>query len=848
MQTAAGDGGVGIVVVSHSRPLARAAVALAAEMVHGRSFRVAVAAGLDESTFGTDAVRIKSAIEEMDGPHGVVVLMDLGSAVLSAELALDLLDDQDARERVILCPAPLVEGLVVAAVAAAGGAGAAEVAAEARAALMGKTAHLSSGSELEPGSEPAAAASAEVVATFTVENEHGLHARPAARLVSEVRGLDAVVRVRNLTTGSAAVSGSSLSRVATLAALHGHQVEVSASGPQATEAVEHVLALASRRFDEPLAPHAAGLDGVPAADPDRPATDGRLQPASAGIGIGPVCRIGLESPSHQQDPHAADPPAAQWRRVVEAVAEVRREIERLRAVAAREVGTEEAGIFDAHLMLLGDAELLADVKRRVNAGEAAAAAWAGCIKDVEMQWAALPDPYLRARAEDVRAVGDQVLRSLVGVTAVRRTAAGVVVARSLTPADVAELDRDKVDAIVMVGGSPTSHVAILARAQGIPAVVGAGRELLALEEGTVLVVDGTAGTVVVDPPPDVLLKYRAQAAELTRVARLDLAEAARRATTRDGVPIEVAANIGSVADARSALAAGADSVGLLRTEFLFLGRERAPEVGEQEREYRAVAAALAGRAVTVRTLDVGGDKPLAYIPMPKEENPFLGLRGIRLALERPQLLADQLEALCRTAVDHPVSVMFPMVSTVDELVRARQALTDAAGPGGPPAGLRVGMMVEVPAAALSIASFLPYLDFVSIGTHDLTQYTLAAERGNAAVSGIGDALDPAVLRLVAMVCRAATGRVPVAVCGEAAADELAVPILLGLGVSELSVAPRSVPAVKRAVRNLDLLDCGDVAARALEATGPGQVRALVRSMLSAARGTAATATAATAVG
>ncbi len=823
--------GVGIVVVSHSRALARAAVALAAEMVHGRDFRVAVAAGLDESTFGTDAVQIKSAIEEMDGPDGVVVLMDLGSAVLSAELALDLLDDPTARDRVVLCPAPLVEGLVVAAVAAAGGAAAAEVASEARAALMGKTAHLSSGPEPASDSDPVPPAAADVVAVFTVDNVHGLHARPAARLVSEVRGLDAVVRVRNLTTGSVAVPASSLSRVATLAALHGHRVEVLASGPQATDAVEHVLALAARRFDEPVPPDAAG-DGA-AADPagGRLSAEGVLQPASPGIGIGPVCRIVLEPVSYQDDPDASEPPPAQWRRVVEAVAEVRREVERLRAVAARETGAQEAGIFDAHLMLLGDAELLGDVKRRVNAGEGAAAAWAGCISDVEMQWAALPDPYLRARAEDVRAVGDQVLRSLLGSPAVRRTAVGVVVARSLTPADVAELDRDQVDALVMVGGSPTSHVAVLARAQGIPAVVGAGREVLELVEGTVVVVDGTAGTLVVDPSADVLLKYRDAAAELARAAQADLAEAARPAATRDGVEVEVAANIGSVADARSALAAGADSVGLLRSEFLFLGREHAPGVDEQEREYRGVAAAMAGRPVTVRTLDVGGDKPLSYLPMPREDNPFLGLRGIRLALERPQLLAEQLQALCRTAVDHPVSVMFPMVSTVDEMVRSRAVLAQVAGTGGPPPGLRVGMMVEVPAAALSIGAFLPYLDFVSIGTNDLTQYTLAAERGNAAVSAIGDALDPAVLRLVAMVCRAAAGRIPVAVCGELAADVLAVPILLGLGVRELSVSPQSVPAVKRAVRGLDLLDCADLAARALDATGPAQVRAMAMSVV-----------------
>ena len=822
--------GVGIVVVSHSRALARAVVALAAEMVHGRAVKIAIAAGLDDTTFGTDAVQIKRAIEEVDGPDGVVVLMDLGSAVMSAELALDLLADQSTRDRVVLCPAPLVEGLVVAAVAAAGGAGAAEVAAEARTALMGKTAHLGGDPRATSADAVADAPPATAAATFTVTNEHGLHARPASRLAAQVRGLDAVVSLRNVTTGSAAVPAASLSRLATLAALQGHTLEVAASGPQAADAVDHVVALAERRFDEPADAGVMVVPDTPVGVP-RPGP----QPASPGIGIGPLRRLVVDVPSPDDDPFADDPPAAQWRRVVEAVAEVRREVERLRAVAVREAGSAEAGIFDAHLMLLGDAELLADVRRRVNDGAGAAAAWATTIREVEDQWAALPDPYLRARAEDVRAVGDQVLRSLVGTAggaqAQRRPASGVLVARTLTPADVAELDRAQVDALVQVGGSATSHVAILARAQGIPAVVGASQDLLTVPEGTTVVVDGARGLVLLDPPADVLADYREQSAALARTAAADLAEAARPATTRDGTVVEVAANIGSLADARAAVRCGADGVGLLRTELLFLGRDHAPDAAEQESEYRAVATAMAGRPVTVRTLDVGGDKPLPFLPMPSEENPFLGLRGIRLSLVRPDLLLEQLRALCRTAADHPVRVMLPMVSTVDEVLRARELLAEAAGDRGVPRGLALGMMVEVPAAALSIGSFLPYVDFVSIGTNDLTQYTLAAERGNASVAHLADALDPAVLRLVATVGRACAGHAPVAVCGEVAADPVAVPVLIGLGVGELSVGPQSVPAVKRAVRELDTLDCADLAARALAAPTAAEVRTLVAAAL-----------------
>src|SRR3954451_13064942 len=325
--------GVGIVVVSHSRALADAALALASEMLHGRSVRIEVAAGLDETPFGTDAVRVKEAIEAVDGPAGVVVFMDLGSAVLSAELALDLLDDPTAPDRVTLSAAPIVEGLVVAAVAAAGGASRSEVAAEARGALLGKAAHLSSPTETGiPELGPVDAA--EIVGVFTIENRHGLHARPAARLVSELRGLDATVVLRNLTNGSAPVPAGSLSRVATLAALRGHDVEVRASGPQAHEAVEHLVTLAKRRFDEPVELISTENAEVRAANP---VLGGPLA-ASPGIAIGPVRK--LTTVPMDLDHDEVGEPSAQWRRIVEAVAAVRQEIEHVRALTSREVGAE----------------------------------------------------------------------------------------------------------------------------------------------------------------------------------------------------------------------------------------------------------------------------------------------------------------------------------------------------------------------------------------------------------------------------------------------------------------------------------------------------------------------------
>lgn len=817
---------VGLVVVAHSRALAEAAVALAREMVRG-SLRIEVAAGLDESTFGTDGVAIASAIEKADGPDGVVVLMDLGSAVLSTELALDLLADPAMRERVTLSGAPIVEGLVVAAVTAAGGAGRAEIAAEAQDALLGKASQLSSHA---PGAaaDRATPPTAEVVGEFVVQNPHGLHARPAARLVGEVRALDATVALRNVTTGSGPVAGASLSRVGTLGALRGHVVEVRASGPQAQEAVDRVRALAARRFDEPMedAEPGAPTPFLAGRASTVPGTSGPL-PASPGVAVGQARRLSTVPVDVDALPKAE--PATEWRRLIGAVAAVRRDIEHLRALTARDAGAHQATIFDAHLSFLSDAELLADVRARVNADAGAVSAWSTVLDEVADQWDGLADPYLRERATDVRAVRDQVVQVLTGVASRRMTAPGVLVADDLTPAETAGLDLRLVRGVVLADGSPTSHAAILARARDIPAVVSAGRAVLDVPEGTTVAIDGSTGELEIGPSAAVEASYRERESRQRAQRKVELQQADQPALTRDGTHVLVAANLGSLEDAVNALSSGADGAGLVRTEFLFLERTTPPSIEEQVAQYDAIAAALHGRRVTLRTLDVGGDKPLPYLPMPIESNPFLGLRGIRLGLDRRDLLRDQLAAMCDTARRFPVSVMVPMVSTPDELAAARHLLAEAAGGAGVPESLRFGAMIEVPAAALKIEAMLPYLDFVSIGTNDLTQYTLAAERGNPAVAALADPLDPAVLLLVDQVCRAAKGRVEVAVCGEAASDPVAIPVLLGLGVGELSVAPPAVPRVKATVRSLDATDLGPLAQGALLQPDAEHVRMLVRA-------------------
>jgi phosphocarrier protein FPr len=803
---------VGLVVVSHSRPLARAAVALAQEMVHGKDIRIAVAAGLDDTTFGTDAADIVDAVTDADTGAGTVVLMDLGSAVLSAELALELLDDE-VRERVVLCPAPLVEGLVVAAVAAAGGATAAEIAAEASGALTGKIAHL--GPTASAPESAGAEAADELSGSFVVANPHGLHARPAARLAQEVRRRDARARIRNPRTDSAWVDAASLAKIATLGVRSGDEVQVRVSGSQAAETLEHILALAARNFDETV--------DTPTEVAPEPARN-RPIGAGPGLGIGPARSARAGDIVVPDGP--GESPAAERRRLHAAIAEVRRVITTVRARTARDVGETEAEIFDAHLLLLDDDTLLGGTQTRIDQGHNAAAAWSAAVTELAAEFTALADPYLQARAADVQAVGDQVLRVLLGSAATAHDVSGVVVAADLSPAEAAELDPARVAAVLLAFGSPQAHNVILLRAKGIPVIVGAGPAVLDIADGSTVAVDGNRGEFIVDPDAAVRAEFEAKVAALAERRRAARARSAEPAVTRDGVRIGVGANLGSVDDARAAAAHGADFAGLIRTEFLFLGRRQAPDTEEQLAVYRKIAEALEGRRITLRTLDVGGDKPLDFLPLPAEANPYLGVRGLRMSLAHPELFTEQLLAIAQVARHTPVSVMFPMVSTLDELFAARRMLDDALARTGPqpPADLLVGMMVEVPTAALKAAAFAPHVDFFSIGTNDLTQYTMAADRNNDAVAALGDTFDPGVLQLIAATCRGAAGQASVSVCGEFAADERAAGLLLGLGVDALSVTPPAIPATKEAVRAVDAAAAATLAGQVVSADSAAAVR------------------------
>jgi multiphosphoryl transfer protein len=892
---------IGLVLVCHSAKLAEGAAELAAQM-SPEGLRIAVAGGLDQpgGALGTDALRVVRAVDEAWSPDGVLILMDLGSAVLSAEMALDLLP-RERRERVLLSAAPLVEGAVAAAVSAGLGDPLETVAAQARGALAAKAALLPADGALAATSAaavggagsaaagaPPARAPADTVEVpglrVVIANPLGLHARPAALLVRTAAGFEADVTVSNATAGRGPVSARSLNAVATLGLRRGHELLVCATGRQAVEALDAVRRLADDGFGEPRQGSPAGVPASPvqvsaSAPRDRPSGAQVVfaVPASGvvlqGLAVSPGLALGrarhLRAVAAQVPDGASQDPAAGWAALRAALAATGDDILRARDSVAARAGAYDAAIFDAHLLFLDDEALLGPARAAIiEQGSNAARAWQDSVSAAAAAWEALDDPYLRARAADLRGVGEQVLRHLLAASRApdgyevcpgAADRADIALAPDLTPAEIAGLASSSCAGVACAFGGPASHSAILARSLGIPAVMGAGEMLLGISDGTRVMLDGEAGTVTVEPPPAVV-----RALEKRRAAReLEVAEAGQRAhlpaVTRDGRVVPVAANVAAAGDVEAALLAGADGVGLLRTEFLFLSADRLPGEDEQERMYRTVAAGLDGRPLVVRTLDVGADKQLPCLPLTLETNPDLGLRGIRLGLSRPELLEPQLRALLRVGADYPVQILLPMVTTVDEvrrarrlLERARESLTAATGAAATTGATAVtgaaaadatatsgaaattgarrvelGIMVEVPAAALLIEDFVPYVDFFSLGTNDLAQYVLAADRGNAAVAPLADALHPAVLRLVERVARlAGQGDRRVAVCGEVAGEPLAIPILLGLGVGELSMDPRRIAAAKQAVRATELGAARRLAAQALAAGSAAAVRRL----------------------
>ena len=662
--------------------------------------------------------------------------------------------------------------------------------------------------------------------TLRVPLAHGLHARPSAKLAELARGFDAEVRAIK---GESDARLRSPSAMMTLAIAHGDTLTIAASGADAQAAVDAVADLIATGMGESK-PLATPAPIVPVrAAPVPPPRDGIL----TGVAASPGFATGIAAHFVRPEPILAqisEGAPAERARFAEALAALGVALE----TESNAASPEQRAIIAAHRALLDDEDLIERTHARIDAGDSAAAAWRRVMRDQADALRAAPDPHIAERASDLIDVEVQLQWRLAGqaAPAVALPADAILLADDLVPSQVASLDPALVAGIVTARGGPTSHVAIIAASRGIPALVAAGPHVLTIAAGTPLVLDTAAGTLVIDP--DMATWQQAQVETAQRAVRKAAARAvaALEGRTIDGVRIEVSANLGKLAEAAPSVAGGAEGCGLLRTEFLFLDRAVAPDEDEQAADYAAIARALAGRPLVIRLLDIGGDKPAPYLPIAPEENPALGLRGIRVALAHPDILATQLRAVLRAGEAGDVRVMAPMIAKVAELRAVRAAMQAEAAALGLGADMPLGVMVETPAAAVMADGLAAECDFLSIGTNDLTQYVLAMDRGNPAVAGSVDGLDPAVLRMIDQCCRgAALHGKPVGVCGGLASDRLAVPILIGLGITKLSAAPAAVAEVKALVRGVSVERCRALAAAVLQVSTAAEVRALAAVLL-----------------
>lgn len=658
-----------------------------------------------------------------------------------------------------------------------------------------------------------------------VQNKTGLHARPAATFVELAKRFQASIRVRH---GAQVADGKSLISLLQLGAEAGAAIRVSAEGPDASAALDALkAAIAAGLGDEPEesqpAPAGAALqEWVPQAV-------GAVFPgiaASGGLAVGPV------RPYKQQVLVVTDrpgTPAVEGEQFQQTLTAAQAALDRVYEEVKTRLGSGKAAIFRVHTELLNDAALIRQTITLIYQGHSAAWSWQQVIAERVAQLQKLDDPVLAGRAVDLSDVGQRVLRHLLGMPdepPASFASPGILVADDLTPSDTAALDTDAVLGFCTARGGPTSHTAIIARSLGIPAVVGAGSAVLDIPPGTPGILDGFTGKLYVKPSEVDIQAAQQLQQQVQR--QQDEARATRfePAITTDGHRVEVAANINRAAEAPKAVEAGAEGVGLMRTEFLFLERASAPSEDEQFEAYRDMTLALGKRPLIIRTLDIGGDKEVSYLNLPKEENSFLGVRGIRLCLARPDLFLPQLRAIYRAAAYGPISIMFPLIATLEEFVQAR-ALAEQVRQEINAKPIPLGIMVEVPSAVIMADQLAQEVDFFSIGTNDLTQYTLAMDRLHPQLAKQADALHPAVLRMVERTVQAARSAGKwVGVCGGVAGDPKGAALLVGLGVSELSVTVPSVAAVKAHLRSLSLTQMQRLAQQALQCRTAAEVRAL----------------------
>ena len=688
-------------------------------------------------------------------------------------------------------------------------------------------------------SKPSEAEDLEVSSEWVIDYPSGLHARPASLWVNAAKALEGPLRLRR---GSDIADPRNLLSLLRLGIKSGETIVISASGDKAEESVRRlkdVMAGISAQEKEDF--ERAARKAAEAAPPKNawvpPSGKSALKGVSAspGMAMGTIVRIGAQTAEVEDEPASLEESA---RLLESAIDKAKRQLEEVVEATVRRLGQNEAAIFRAHLGILEDSKLLTLASQAIVAGHGAAWSWNHAVETLAQELASIDNQLLAARAADMRDVGRRVLSALgngEGNQAPSLSGAPgssiVIAAEDLSPSDTAGLDRERVAGLVTALGGPTSHTAIIARTLGLPAVVALGRELLDQPASTAII-DGDSGRVWLDPTEDDLAAAKERMRAIREKEEAERAARLEPGKTADGRLIAVAANVNRPSQVAEALDMGCEGVGLMRTEFLFLERDTTPTEDEQYEIYRAMLNALGNKPLIVRALDIGGDKRVPHLNLPHEENPFLGVRGVRLLLRRPELLYPQLRALYRAAKEQDgLSVMFPMVGTLEEIRRFRAVCEEVRASLDAPK-IPLGIMVEVPSAALLAEKYAPEVDFFSIGTNDLTQYTLAIDRQNPELAASADSLHPAVLRLVKKTVEGAEKHGKwVGICGGIAGDPFGASLLVGLGATELSMTPRDIPAVKARLRANDYAKLRALAERALEQDTAEAVRGLDQEAL-----------------
>jgi multiphosphoryl transfer protein len=663
----------------------------------------------------------------------------------------------------------------------------------------------------------------EVSERVILGHDHGIHARPAGLIanLAKTSGVEISISARGRTANA-----KSAVALMSLGAQRGDELTLVASGAGAEKTLGELKRLILSLDDKPAVASSAAPTRPLTPPPSSGQAPNRLRGviASRGLAVGRAVPLkGVEVQVVEAGKGIAHE-SAEFER---ARAEVRASLEQ---IAASAKGTARE-VIAAHLEFLDDWELVAAARRAITRGKSAGFVWLSTVRDSADTLRALGDPRMSERVDDLLDLESQVLLTLNGEAPIvvrDLPERAILIAADLKPSQLVSLDANRLSGICLAAGGPTSHVAILAAAMGIPALVALGPSILEVTEGAWLILDAEQGNLATAPDQTALA-----AAEQTLAARQQRKQVERAAAhtdcrTADGVRIEMFANLGSLAEAQVAVAHGAEGCGLLRTEFLFLERDAPPDEAEQLHQYQGIATALAGRPLVIRTLDIGGDKPIPYLPMPAEANPALGLRGVRTSLWRPDLLRVQLRAILRVQPAGQCRVLLPMITDTAEIRAVRRMIDEVRRELRYSGSIAVGAMVETPAAALLAERVANEVEFLSIGTNDLTQYTLAMDRGHSELAHRIDGLHPAVLKLIATTVAAAEKHSRfVAVCGGLASEPAAVPVLLGLGVHELSVVPTLVPQLKSLIRTLTLDACRSLAQRAVALDTAETVRALV---------------------